>query len=158
MRTLNPLLLASLLGIAVLGGGCARNPVTGGTDVTMVSEKGEIEQGRKAHEQVIKFYGVYEDQALQDYVNEVGQRLARASHRPDLEWHFTVVDADDINAFALPGGYIYITRGIMAYLNSEAELAAVLGHEIGHVTARHQVRQQTQQTLTGILEIGRAHV
>ena len=156
MRTLNPLLLASLLGIAVLGGGCARNPVTGGTDVTMVSEKGEIEQGRKAHEQVINFYGVYEDQALQDYVNEVGQRLARASHRPDLEWHFTVVDADDINAFALPGGYIYITRGIMAYLNSEAELAAVLGHEIGHVTARHQVRQQTQQTLTGILGAGAA--
>ena len=156
MRTMNPLLLASLLGFAVLGGGCARNPVTGGSDVTMVSEKGEIEQGRKAHEQVIKFYGVYEDQALQDYVNEIGQKLARASHRPDLEWHFTVVDADDINAFALPGGYIYITRGIMAYLNSEAELAAVLGHEIGHVTARHQVRQQTQQTLAGILGAGAA--
>ena len=153
---MNPLLLASLLGFAVLGGGCARNPVTGGSDVTMVSEKGEIEQGRKAHEQVIKFYGVYEDQALQDYVNEIGQKLARASHRPDLEWHFTVVDAEDINAFALPGGYIYITRGIMAYLNSEAELAAVLGHEIGHVTARHQVRQQTQQTLAGILGAGAA--
>lgn len=156
MRTMKPLLLASLLGFAVLGGGCARNPVTGGTDVTMVSEKGEIEQGRKAHEQVIQFYGVYEDQTLQDYVNEIGQKLARASHRPDLEWHFTVVDADDINAFALPGGYIYITRGIMAYLNSEAELAAVLGHEIGHVTARHQVRQQTQQTLAGILGAGAA--
>jgi predicted Zn-dependent protease len=122
----------------------------------MVSEKGEIEQGRKAHEQVIKFYGVYEDQSLQDYVNEIGQKLARASHRPELEWHFTVVDADDINAFALPGGYIYITRGIMAYLNSEAELAAVLGHEIGHVTARHSVRQQTQQTLAGILGAGAA--
>jgi predicted Zn-dependent protease len=142
---------AVLLCAALALAGCARNPVTGGSDVTMVSEKGEIEQGRKAHEQVIKFFGVYEDQALQDYVNEIGQNLARLSHRPELEWHFTVVDAEDINAFALPGGYIYITRGIMTYLNSEAELAAVLGHEIGHVTARHSVRQQSQSMLTGIL-------
>ncbi len=156
MRNTHSLLIAALLGCAVLAGSCARNPVTGGTDVTMVSKKGEVEQGRKAHEQVIKFYGVYEDQGLQDYVNQIGQKLAQASHRPDLEWHFTVVDADDINAFALPGGYIYITRGIMAYLNSEAELAAVLGHEIGHVTARHSVRQQTQNTLTGILATGAA--
>ena len=81
----------------------------------MVSEKGEIEQGRKAHEQVIKFYGVYEDQALQDYINEIGQKLAHASQRPELEWHFTIVDSQEINAFALPGGYIYITRGILAY-------------------------------------------
>lgn len=136
---------------ALLFSGCARNPVTGGRDIAVVSQKGEIEQGRKAHEEVIKFYGVYEDQALQDYVNEIGQKLARVSQRPDLEWHFTVVDADDINAFALPGGYIYITRGIMSYLNSEAELAAVVGHEIGHVTARHSVRQQSQGLLTGIL-------
>lgn len=141
--------LALCLGVALTG--CARNPVTGSKDIAMVSEKGEIEQGRKAHEQVIRFYGVYEDQALQDYVNEIGQRLARNSHRPDLEWHFTVVDSEDINAFALPGGYIYMTRGIMAFLNSEAELAAVLGHEIGHVTARHSVRQQAQSTLAGIL-------
>src|SRR6185295_10411457 len=145
-----------LVGCAVLVAGCARNPVTGSTDVTMVSEKGEIEQGRKAHEQVIKFYGVYEDQALQDYINEVGQKLAHASQRPELEWHFTIVDSQEINAFALPGGYIYITRGILAYLNNEAELAAVLGHEIGHVCARHQVRQQTNQTLAGILGAGAA--
>ena len=74
---------------------------------------------------------------MQDYVNDVGQRLARDSHRPNLPWHFAVVDAAAVNAFALPGGYIYLTRGIMAYLNDEAELAGVLGHEIGHVTARH---------------------
>jgi predicted Zn-dependent protease len=145
-----------LVGCALLVAGCARNPVTGGTDVTMVSEKGEIEQGRKANEQVIKFYGVYQDQALQDYINEVGQKLAHASQRPELEWHFTIVDSQEINAFALPGGYIYITRGILAYLNNEAELAAVLGHEIGHVCARHQVRQQTNQTLAGILGAGAA--
>lgn len=152
-RSLLALMTALLAGALV---SCATNPVTGKRDVAVVSEKGEIEQGRQAHEEVIKFYGVYEDQALQDYVNEIGQRLARNSHRPDLEWHFTVVDSDEINAFALPGGYIYITRGIMAYLNSEAELAAVLGHEIGHVTARHSVRQQSQGLLAGILATGAA--
>lgn len=146
------LLPAAILASLALTG-CARNPVTGSDDVTMVSEKGEIEQGRKAHEQVKKFFGVYEDQAVQDYVNDLGQRLARASHRPDLEWHFTVTDGDRINAFALPGGYIYIERGIMAYINSEAELASIIGHEIGHVTARHSVRQQTQQTIAGVLGI-----
>ncbi len=156
MKMTHPLLLTALLGLAVLGVSCAKNPVTGNNDVTMVSKKGEVEQGRKAHEQVIKFYGIYEDQGLQDYVTQIGTKLAQASERPELEWHFTVVDADDINAFALPGGYIYITRGIMAYLNSEAELAAVLGHEIGHVTARHSVRQQTQSALTGILATGAA--
>ena len=144
------LLSSALLALATVAG-CARNPVTGGTDATIVSEKGEIEQGRKAHEQVKRFFGVYEDQALQDYVNELGQRLARVSHRPDLEWHFTVTDGDRINAFALPGGYVYIERGIMAYINSEAELASILGHEIGHVTARHSVRQQTQGLTTGLL-------
>ncbi len=150
------LLSTALTVCALLIGSCARNPVTGNTDVTMTSEKGEIEQGRKAHEQVLKVYGVYQDQALQDYINEIGQKLAHASQRPELEWHFTIVDSEEINAFALPGGYIYITRGILAYLNNEAELAAVLGHEIGHVCARHQVRQQTQQTLAGILGAGAA--
>ncbi|HKE45877.1 MAG TPA: M48 family metalloprotease [Steroidobacteraceae bacterium] len=150
------LLSTALVSCALLVSSCARNPVTGKTDVTMTSEKGEIEQGRKANEEVIKIYGVYADQNLQDYINQVGQKLAAASQRPELEWHFTIVDSQEINAFALPGGYIYITRGILAYLNNEAELAAVLGHEIGHVCARHQVRQQTQQTLAGILGAGAA--
>lgn len=151
MKHLTLLPAAILASLALTG--CSTNPVTGNQDVTMVSEKGEIEQGRKAHEQVKRFFGVYEDQAVQDYVNDLGQRLARASHRPDLEWHFTVTDGDRINAFALPGGYIYIERGIMAYINSEAELASIIGHEIGHVTARHSVRQQTQQTVAGVLGI-----
>ncbi|HZF26350.1 MAG TPA: M48 family metalloprotease [Steroidobacteraceae bacterium] len=156
MSRLVALLSTALVSCALLVSSCARNPVTGKTDVTMTSEKGEIEQGRKAHEQVIKFYGVYADQNLQEYINEIGQKLAHASQRPELEWHFTIVDSQEINAFALPGGYIYITRGILAYLNNEAQLAAVLGHEIGHVCARHQVRQQTQQTLAGILGTGAA--
>jgi predicted Zn-dependent protease len=112
MRITHPLLLTALLGCVFLAVSCAKNPVTGNTDVTMVSKKGEIEQGRKAHEQVIRFYGIYDDQALQDYVTQIGTKLAQASERPELEWHFTVVDADDINAFALPGGYIYIMRSV----------------------------------------------
>ena len=129
--------------IVLLFAGCAQNPVTGSNDFVMMSESQEIAIGRQSDEQVKKQYPVYGSKALQDYVNSVGQRIAKHSHRPNLQYHFTVLDTPDINAFALPGGYVYITRGIMAYLNSEAELAAVLGHEIGHVTARHGVRQQS---------------
>lgn len=123
--------------------GCAQNPVTGQADFVMMSENQELALGRQADAQVKKQYTVYPSKPLQDYVNRVGQKLAQQSHRPNLEYHFTVLDSPEINAFALPGGYVYITRGILAYLNSEAELAAVLGHEIGHVTARHGVRQQS---------------
>jgi predicted Zn-dependent protease len=129
---------------------CATNPVTGGKDVVTMSEAQEIELGRRMHPQVLQKYGRYDDEALQSYVNDVGQRIARNSHRPNLQYTFTVLDGDEVNAFALPGGYVYITRGIMAYINSEAELTAVLGHEVGHITARHQVRQATGQTATGI--------
>ncbi len=135
-------LLISVLIIVWLSG-CAQNPVTGSNDFVMMSESQEVAIGRQQDELVKKQYKVYGSRALQDYVNNVGQRIAKHSHRPDLQYHFTVLDTPDINAFALPGGYIYITRGILAYLNSEAELAAVLGHEIGHVTARHGVRQQS---------------
>jgi len=135
------LLILSLIVLTLAA--CARNPVTGSNDFVMMSESQEIAIGRQNDEQIKKQYKVYGSKALQDYVNGVGQRIAKQSHRPDLQYHFTVLDTPDINAFALPGGYVYITRGIMAYLNSEAELAAVLGHEIGHVTARHGVRQQS---------------
>lgn len=129
--------------VLALLSGCAQNPVSGRNDFVMMSESQEIAIGRKNDELIKKQYRVYESRALQEYVNRVGQKLARQSHRPDLQYHFTVLDSPEINAFALPGGYVYITRGILAYLNSEAELAAVLGHEIGHVTARHGVRQQS---------------
>jgi predicted Zn-dependent protease len=135
-------LLTIALALALLAG-CAQNPVTGQSDFVMMSESQEVATGRRADAQVRKQYKAYESKALQDYVNGVGQRIARQSHRPNLQFHFTVLDSPEVNAFALPGGYVYITRGIMAYLNSEAELAAVLGHEIGHVTARHSVRQQS---------------
>ncbi len=122
---------------------CAQNPVTGEQDFVMFSEDKELALGREYHPQIIKEYGRYEDEALQAYVQNVGERVAAVSHRKDLVYRFTVLDSPVVNAFALPGGYLYITRGLMAYLNSEAELAAVLGHEIGHVTARHGVRQQS---------------
>jgi predicted Zn-dependent protease len=109
----------------------------------MFGEDTELEMGRTNHPKIIAEYGRYDDEQLQRYVQSVGEKLASVSHRDDLVYRFTVLDSPVINAFALPGGYIYITRGLMAYLNSEAELAAVLGHEIGHVTARHGVRQQS---------------
>ncbi|BBJ00403.1 hypothetical protein FGKAn22_20950 [Ferrigenium kumadai] len=130
------------LALALLAG-CAQNPVTGQNDFVMMSESQEVAEGRQADVQIKKQYKVYESKALQDYVNRVGQRLAKQSHRPNLQYHFTVLDTPEVNAFALPGGYVYVTRGILPYLNSEAELAAVVGHEIGHVTARHGVRQQS---------------
>ena len=134
-------LLILSLALSLLAG-CAQNPVTGQSDFVMMSEEQEIALGRQYNEQVIKNqYHVYESKPLQDYVDRIGQKLAKYSHRPQLKYHFTVLDTPEINAFALPGGYVFITRGILAYLNSEAELAAVMGHEIGHVTARHSVRQ-----------------
>ena len=129
---------------------CAQNPVSGDKDFVLMSEQQEIEMGAQAHQVVLKEYAALDNPGLQAYVNEVGQRLAKQSQRPNLQWHFTVVDSPDVNAFALPGGYVYITRGIMAYLNSEAELAGVIGHEIGHVTARHAVRQQSASTAAGL--------
>ena len=142
-------LFLSLLCLGLLAN-CAVNPVTGRQNFVIMSESEEVLTGQKGDQEVHKEYGVYDNPALQRYVNEVGQRLARQSHRSNLEFHFTVVDSPDINAFALPGGYIYLTRGIMAYLNSEAELAAVLGHEIGHVTARHSVQQYSASMAANI--------
>ncbi|MCX4186396.1 M48 family metalloprotease [Methylophaga sp. OBS4] len=135
------LLVGALLFMGLAG--CAQNPVTGEQDFVLFGEDKELAIGRDYHPKIIAEYGRYDDEVLQAYVQSVGEKLAAVSHRDDLIYRFTVLDTPVINAFALPGGYIYITRGLMAYLNSEAELAAVLGHEIGHVTARHGVRQQS---------------
>ena len=131
--------------------GCAVNPATGASDFVLMTEEQEIALGRENHSLVLKQYDVYEDKDLQAYVQKIGNKVAQKSHRSNLIYRFTVLDSPEVNAFALPGGYIYITRGLMAYLNSEAELAAVLGHETGHVTARHSVRQHSAATATGIL-------
>ena len=136
--------------LIVVSYGCATNPVTGDQDLVLMSEKDEIELGKKVNQETLREYSVYNDLELQNYVQYVGKKVAAKSHRPNLDYTFTVVDSPEVNAFALPGGYVYITRGLMGYLNTEGELAAVLGHEIGHVTARHAVRQQSLTQLTGI--------
>jgi predicted Zn-dependent protease len=142
------LVLISCLGALA---GCAHNPATGRTDFVMMSEQQELDMGRSYNQQVLQENPRYPDEKLQAYVQQVGERVAAHSHRSHFQYTFTVVDSPDINAFALPGGYIYIHRGLLAYLNSEAELAAVLGHEVGHVTARHSVQQQSQATAWGLL-------
>jgi predicted Zn-dependent protease len=142
--------LAAGLAAAALLANCAANPVTGRPDFVMMSEEQELALGKKADGEVRQEYGVYKDPDLQSYVSRIGARLAAGSHRPGISYHFAVVDSPEINAFALPGGYVYVTRGILAYLDSEAELAAVVGHEIGHVTARHGVRQYSASMAAGL--------
>jgi predicted Zn-dependent protease len=149
MNTAKLFAILLLVGLTACGT-TVTNPVTGRAERTVMDERAEIEEGRKAHAEILKEYGVYNDPALQAYVNEVGQKLARQSHRSTLQWTFTVLDSPEINAFALPGGYVYMTRGILAHLNSEAEMAGVLGHEIGHVTARHSAQRATRQQRAGI--------
>ena len=142
-----------MLAFILVLGGCGSkvvNPVTGRSERTVMDEATEVAEGAKAHQQVLAEYGVYANPALQAYVNSVGQKLAQQSHRAQLKWTFTVLDSPDVNAFALPGGYVYVTRGIMAYLDSEAELAGVVGHEIGHVTARHGAQRATHQQTAGL--------
>jgi predicted Zn-dependent protease len=129
--------------IALFASACATNPATGEKDIVLMSEYSEIKKGREMHEEMIQKGAAYDDQNVQAYVNRVGQDLATHSDRPDIPYTFTVIDDDSINAFAFPGGYIYVNRGLLIYLDNQAELAAVLAHEIGHVTARHAVRQQT---------------
>ena len=148
---INSLLRYSLILLLIALSGCAVNPVTGESDFVLMSENEEISIGRQNHAKIIRQYGLYDAPALQDYVQRVGDKLAAKSHRSNLVFRFSVLDSHEINAFALPGGYIYITRGLLAYLSNEAELAAVLGHEIGHVTARHAVRQQSTAAATGLL-------
>jgi predicted Zn-dependent protease len=139
-------LLASVLMLQ----SCASNP-TGGADFVLMSEKRELEIGKEEHAKLMKESQVYQNAELQAYVEKVGKKLAGISHRPELEYHFTIIDSPDINAFALPGGYVYVNRGLLDYLTSEAQLAAVLGHEIGHITARHAVRQNTAAKTSTIL-------
>src|SRR5438128_1273968 len=145
-------LILSLLVVCVAAAvtDCARNPVTGRREIVLVSESQEIAMGQQSDPQVREEYGTVDNAALQAYVQAMGRKLVAVSHRPNLEWHFTVVDSPVVNAFAVPGGYVYMTRGILAYLGNEAELAGVMGHEIGHVTARHSVRQITRQELAQV--------
>jgi predicted Zn-dependent protease len=130
-----------ILSSFVLATGCATNPVTRRPELMLFSDQAEIEMGKEGNEAVLKQFGRYDDSALQGYIDQIGQNIAQVNHRPELPYHYMVVDSPILNAFALPGGYIYITRGLLAYLNNEAQLASVLGHETGHVAARHGVKK-----------------
>lgn len=135
-------------------GGCAVNPVTGKKQVALMSEAQELALGAESDPQIIAQFGLYDDAEMKSFIELHGNEMAAISHRPNLQFHFRILDSPVVNAFAVPGGYVYFTRGIMAHFNNEAEFAGVLGHEIGHVTARHSVDQYTKSTIAQVLLIG----
>lgn len=143
-------LIPAILAVAAFFSGCAVNPATGKRQISLVTQGRELQLGRESDPAILAEYGLYGDSTVQRYVDSLGQKLARTSHLPGLTWHFRVLDSPVVNAFALPGGYIYVTRGILAYLNSEAQLAGILGHEIAHVTARHTAQQITRAEIAGL--------
>jgi len=126
---------------------CSINPVTGKKELMLMSEKQEIAMGLQSDPSILANFGEYQNEDIQNFISEKGQKMAKISHRNHLDYHFKVLDSPVVNAFALPGGYVYFTRGILAHFNNEAEFAGVLGHEIGHVTARHSAKQYSQQML-----------
>jgi predicted Zn-dependent protease len=151
----NSSLLVLLVSFSLAG--CAVNPVTGQQQLMLLSEQDESQMGLETDKSVVDQYGVYEDPGLQRYLQEMGLVMGRNSHRSTVNWQFKVMDTPVVNAFAAPGGYIYITRGLLAATNNEAELAGVLGHEIGHVTARHSARQYSNRMLANLgLSLGQS--
>lgn len=144
-----------LLVLSLLLATCAKNPVTGKREVMLMSESEEIKLGAESDPEIVAEFGVFENPELQSFINEKGNEMAKVSHRSSLPFHFKILDSPVVNAFALPGGYVYFTRGILAHFNNEAQFAGVLGHEIGHVTARHGANQYSKQMLAEIgLAIG----
>ena len=128
---------------------CARSPITGKKEFA-ISEKRELALGASYDPQIVASMGEYKDPGLEALINKAGMEMAKDSHRPTLDWKFTIIDSDVVNAFAVPGGYVYFTRGILAHFNNEAEFAGVLGHEIGHVTARHTAKSMVRQQLAQV--------
>lgn len=126
---------------------CATNPVTHKRELMLISNNDEIALGKQTDLEVLQTYGKYENAEIDAYVAALGNRLGALSHRPELAYSVKVVDSDTVNAFAIPGGYVYLTRGMLAYLNNEAELAGVMGHEIGHIAARHSAHLYSQAQL-----------
>lgn len=133
--------------IFLLVDSCAKNPVTGKSELMLLSKDQEIAMGQQSDPEIVAFFGLYDDARLQSFIKQKGQEMAAISHRPDLPYEFKIVDSPVVNAFAVPGGFVYFTRGIMAHFNNEAEFAGVLGHEIGHITARHSAKQYSRAML-----------
>ncbi|MFL6201322.1 MAG: M48 family metalloprotease [Thermoanaerobaculia bacterium] len=142
--------IVALALLALTATSCSTNPATGKKQIAFIGEEQEIAMGREADQQIVQSLGLYDDKDVQAYVSRLGKELAASSERPNLPWTFRVVDDPVVNAFALPGGYVYVTRGLMTHLTSEAELASVIGHEIGHVTGRHSVEQMSKAQLAQI--------
>jgi predicted Zn-dependent protease len=149
--------LLAALAAALVAATCATNPVTGKSELSLISEKDEIAMGKQAAASTVQTIGVIPDSSVQTYVSHLGKELAAHTERPNLPWQFVAVDDPVVNAFALPGGYIFVTRGILTHMNNEAELATVLGHESGHVAAKHSVQQMSQAEVAQLgLGIGMA--
>ena len=131
--------------------GCETNPATGQSMFSLMSREDEQQIGAQESPKAIQqFGGLYEDPELVRYIDSIGQLLARTTETPDQKFTFVVIDSDVVNAFALPGGYVHVTRGLLALANNEAEAAGVIAHEIGHVVARHAAQRTTQAQLGGI--------
>ncbi len=137
------------LGVLALAcaAGCATNPVSGKQELALVSESQEIAMGKQGSADAIAQVGLVNDNALQAYVAGIGRTLAARTERPQLAWEFHVIDDAAVNAFAMPGGFIFVTRGLLTHMTNEAELATVMGHEAGHVAARHSVQQMSRSQL-----------
>ncbi len=149
-RFIAPSPLATLLAF----GACATNPVTGQRQLSLISQAQEIQMGRDASAGDLTRVGELNKPDAVAMVQRIGQAIATKSERPGLPWEFHLLDDAAVNAFAYPGGYIFVTRGLMAHLTNEAELAEVIGHEIGHVTAKHTVNQMSKQQVAQIGLVG----
>ncbi len=153
MRRIVLIVMGGVLLVAVAG--CVANPVTGKSQVDLMGETQELELGRSLYSPYVQqSLGPIDDPDLQAYVRRVGESLATVSHRPALPYEFTAVNDPAVNAFALPGGKICVTRGLLSRFESEDGMAAVVGHEIGHVTARHAVSAYNRQILAGLIVLG----
>jgi predicted Zn-dependent protease len=130
--------------LSLVSNSCATNPVTNKSEFMLLSPEAELEMGKETDPEILASYGQYEDAELAAYLSAVGKRLGAVSHQPNIRYSFKVLDSAVVNAFAVPGGYVYVTRGMLAYLNDEAELAGVIGHEVGHVAARHSAQQYSR--------------
>jgi predicted Zn-dependent protease len=146
-------LLATAAGVGASGTGCTVNPVSRQPEVVLVSEEVEVEKGREGAELVSEQMGLVEDAALGPYVSSVGERLVAQAPKRGFQYRFAIIDQDEPNAFALPGGYIYVSRGLLSIANNEDELAGVIGHEIVHVAARHHAQRQTRAAGVGLLAL-----
>ena len=148
------ILFLCIVTIGILLNSCAVNPVTGKTQLMLMTESQEIAMGADYDPKLVASFGLYEDPKILGFIEKKGAEMGKIGHRPNLTYHFRILDSPVVNAFAVPGGYIYLTRGILAQLNNEAELMAVIGHEMGHINARHSASQQSKSMLGQILLLG----